>query len=107
MLLLLAVSLLVCLVCVCPCLYLFQKDKEFLPENLQGGVALNTLLLAKIGLDSAVNLGNWDAVLLELGGSNLVLGGYRCSYQVGNVLISMRYHDNQASFRVRHQLCAF
>lgn len=67
-----------------------SKDEVFLPENLQGGVALNTLLLAKISLDSAVNLGNWDAVLLELGGSNLVLGGYRCSYQVGNVLISTR-----------------
>jgi hypothetical protein len=49
---------------------------EFLPEDLQGGVALDTLLLAKIGLDSAVDLGNWDVVLLQLSGSNLVLGSY-------------------------------
>lgn len=88
-LLLLVASLLVCLVYVC-LLVSPSMDEELLPEDLQGGVALNTLLLAKISLDSAVNLGNWDAVLLELGGSNLVLGGYRCSYYEGDRFISKR-----------------
>jgi len=47
-----------------------------LPEDLQGGVTLDTVLLAKISLDRAVNLCNWDFGLLELGGSNLILGSY-------------------------------
>lgn len=33
------------------------------------------MLLAEISLDSAVDLGNGDAVLLQFGGSDLVLGG--------------------------------
>jgi len=44
-------------------------------ENLQGRVALDTMLLAEVSLDCAVDLGDWDTVLLELCGSDLVLGG--------------------------------
>lgn len=44
-------------------------------EDLQGGVALNTKLLAQIGLLGAVHLNELDILLLQGGGSLLVLGG--------------------------------
>lgn len=44
-------------------------------EDLEGGVALNTVLLAEVGLLSAVDLGKLDVLLLQRGGSLLVLGG--------------------------------
>jgi hypothetical protein len=48
----------------------------YLPEDLQGGVALDTVLLAEVSLNSAVDLGKLDTLLLQLAGSNLVLGSY-------------------------------
>jgi hypothetical protein len=44
-------------------------------EDLEGGVALNTMLGAELGMLSAVNLDELDALLLEGGGGLLVLGG--------------------------------
>jgi hypothetical protein len=44
-------------------------------EDLEGRVTLNAILLAEVGLLSAVNLGELDVLLLEGGGSLLVLGG--------------------------------
>jgi hypothetical protein len=42
-------------------------------EHLEGGVAVNVVLLANILLNSAVDLGKLDAGLLEDGGGLLVL----------------------------------
>lgn len=44
-------------------------------EDLEGRVTLNAMLLAQLGLLSAVDLGELDVLLLEGGGSLLVLGG--------------------------------
>lgn len=44
-------------------------------EDLESGVALDTVLLAKLSLFGAVNLGELDVLLLQRGGSLLVLGG--------------------------------
>lgn len=44
-------------------------------EDLEGGVALNTIFLAEVGLLSAVHLHKLDVLLLEGSGSFLVLGG--------------------------------
>lgn len=44
-------------------------------EDLEGRVTLNTVLLAELSLLSAVDLGELDVLLLEGGGSLLVLGG--------------------------------
>lgn len=44
-------------------------------EDLEGGVTLNTVVLAEVGLLSAVDLGESDVLLLEGSGSLLVLGG--------------------------------
>ena len=46
-------------------------------EDLEGGVALNTVGLAEIGLLCAVDLDELDALLLQCSGSLLVLGGER------------------------------
>lgn len=46
-------------------------------EDLEGGVTLNTVGLAEIGLLSAVDLDELDALLLQCSGSLLVLGGER------------------------------
>lgn len=43
-------------------------------EDLEGGVALNAVILAEVSLLSAVDLGELDVLLLEGGGSLLVLG---------------------------------
>lgn len=44
-------------------------------EDLEGGVTLNAVGLAEVSLLSAVDLGEADVLLLEGGGSLLVLGG--------------------------------
>ena len=44
-------------------------------EDLEGGVTLNAVVLAEVGLLSAVDLGESDVLLLEGSGSLLVLGG--------------------------------
>lgn len=44
-------------------------------EDLEGRVSLNVEVLAEISLLSAVDLGELDVLLLEGGGSLLVLGG--------------------------------
>jgi hypothetical protein len=44
-------------------------------EDLEGGVTLNTVILAEVGLLSAVDLGESDVLLLEGSSSLLVLGG--------------------------------
>lgn len=43
-------------------------------EDLEGRVSLDTVLLAEVGLLSAVDLCELDVLLLERGGSLLVLG---------------------------------
>lgn len=44
-------------------------------EDLESGVALNTVVAAEVLLLGAVDLGESDVLLLEAGGSLLVLGG--------------------------------
>ncbi len=44
-------------------------------EDLEGRVTLDAVILAEIGLLSAVDLGEPDVLLLESGSSLLVLGG--------------------------------
>lgn len=44
-------------------------------EDLEGGVTLNAVVLAEVGLLSAVDLGESDVLLLEGSSSLLVLGG--------------------------------
>jgi hypothetical protein len=44
-------------------------------EDLEGGVTLDALVFAEVGLLSAVNLGKLDVLLLESCGGLLVLGG--------------------------------
>lgn len=50
------------------------RDVVGAAEDLEGGVALNAVLLAEIRLLSAVDLDELDVLLLEGGGSLLVLG---------------------------------
>lgn len=56
-------------------LALVGRDGVEATEDLEGRVALNAMLLAQLGLLSAVDLGELDVLLLEGGGSLLVLGG--------------------------------
>ena len=51
------------------------RDDVKATEDLEGGVALNAVVLAEISLINAVDLGKLDVLLLESGGSLLVLGG--------------------------------
>lgn len=44
-------------------------------EDLEGGVTLDALVFAEVGLLGAVNLGELDVLLLESCGGLLVLGG--------------------------------
>lgn len=45
-------------------------------EDLDSGVTLDVLATAEVLLNGTIDLGNLDIVLLEGGGSNLVLGSY-------------------------------
>lgn len=51
------------------------RDVVRATEDLEGRVTLNTIVFAEISLLSAVDLGELDVLLLEGGGSLLVLGG--------------------------------
>lgn len=53
------------------------RDVVEATEDLQGGVALNAVLLAEIRLLCAINLDELDVLLLQCGGSGLVLGSER------------------------------
>ena len=44
-------------------------------EDLEGGVSLNAILAAELGLLCAVDLGELDVLLLKGGGSLLIFGG--------------------------------
>lgn len=56
-------------------LALVGSDVVKAAEDLESRVALNAMLLAEVGLLCAVDLGDLDVLLLERGGSLLILGG--------------------------------
>ena len=89
------------------------RDVVEATEDLQGGVALNTVLLAEFRLLCTIDLDELDVLLLECGGSGLVLGGERlavaapwcedCGYVSGALEILQKQTRSVATYTLREQ----